>query len=123
MEDREENCLIAPQYLSNEEKVLWDEIVEILQKSTSYKKTIADRELLIQYVQLKTMRDNAWRAWQENPEKYVRIVTGICSDGKTPKIVVKENEHYKILQDSNKQLEKILTDLRLTPKARKPKWM
>lgn len=121
MEDREENCLIAPQYLSKDEKVIWDEIVEILQKSTSYKKTIADKELLIQYVQLKTMRDNAWKAWQKNPEKYVRIVTGICSDGKTPKIVVKENEHYKILQDSNKQLEKILTDLRLTPKARKPK--
>ncbi len=123
MEEREESWLIAPGYLSDQEKIVWDEIVEILQKRTSYKKTIADKELLIQYVQLKTMRDNAWKEWQANPEKYVRIVTGICNDGKTPKIVVKENEHYKILQDSNKQLERILTDLRLTPKARKPKWM
>ena len=67
------------------------------------------------------MRDRAWREYNKNPDRYIRIVTGICSDGKTPKVMVKENEHYKTLIDSNKQLEKILKDLRLTPEARRKK--
>ena len=64
------------------------------------------------------MRDRAWREYNKNPDRYIRIVTGICSDDKTPKVMVKENEHYKTLVDCNKQLEKILKDLRLTPEAR-----
>lgn len=67
------------------------------------------------------MRDRAWREYNKNSERYIRIVTGICSDGKTPKVIVKENEHYKTLIDCNKQFEKILKDLRLTPEARRKK--
>ena len=68
------------------------------------------------------MRDRAWREYNKNPDRYIRIVTGICSDGKTPKVMVKENEHYKTLIDCNKQLEKILKDLRLTPEERKKRY-
>lgn len=57
--------------------------------------------------------------YNKNPERYTRIVTGLCQDGKTPKVMVKENEHYKTLNDCNKQLEKLLKDFRLTPLARK----
>ena len=70
------------------------------------------------YVQLKLMRDRAWVEWNKKPERYIRIVTGLCADGTTPKVMVKENEHYVILKDCNKQLEKLLTDFKLTPKAR-----
>lgn len=62
--------------------------------------------------------DHAWTEWNKRPEKYIRIITGICSDGKTPKVVIKENEHYKIFSDCNKRLEKLLTELKLTPNAR-----
>jgi len=48
-------------------------------------------------------------------------VTGICADGKTPKVMVKENDHYKTWLDCNKQLEKILKNLRLTPEIRNKK--
>ncbi len=44
---------------------------------------------------------------------------GICSDGKTPKVLVKENEYYKTWLETGKQLEKILKDLRLTPEIRR----
>lgn len=122
-EINKESILSPPKDLSEGQKEIWIEFVKILEEGTNYKKTDADRELILQYVNLKILRDRAWQKFNENPERYVRIVTGICSDGKTPKIVVKENEHYKTFMESNKQLEKILTDLRLTPKARKPKWI
>ena len=110
--------LQIPTYLSAEEKIAYESIVNQLKTSIKYRLTESDIELIWQYCQLKVMRDRAWKKWNENPERYTRIVTGICSDGKTPKVMVKENEHYKTLLDCNKHLEKILKDLRLTPEIR-----
>jgi len=110
--------LQIPRYLSAEEKIAYESIVNQLKTSIKYRLTESDIELIWQYCQLKVMRDRAWKKWNENPERYTRIVTGICSDGKTPKVMVKENEHYKTLLDCNKHLEKILKDLRLTPEIR-----
>lgn len=111
--------LQIPQYLTDEENVAYAEIVEILKQSIKYRLSSSDVELIWQYCQIKIMRDRAWREYNKNPDRYIRIVTGICSDGKTPKVMVKENEHYRTLQDCNKHLEKILKDLRLTPEARR----
>lgn len=111
--------LKPPIGLSEEERTVWVEISQLIISSTSYKKTMADVELVRQYVQTKIMRDRAWLEYNKNPERYMRIVTGICSDGRTPKVLVKENEHYKTWSDCNKHLEKLLTDLRLTPNARR----
>ena len=97
----DENILNPPINLTEEEKIVWDEFVTMLNSSTNYKKIMTDKELVLQYVQLKIIRDKAWISWIQNPERYVRIVTGICSDGKTPKIMVKENEHYKTYMESN----------------------
>lgn len=113
--------LQIPTYLTEEEKFAYEEIVKTLKESINYRLSYSDAELIWQYCQIKIMRDRAWREYNKNPDRYIRIVTGICSDGKTPKVMVKENEHYKTLIDSNKQLEKILKDLRLTPEARAKK--
>lgn len=113
--------LQIPIYLTDEEKVAYGEIVQTLKDSIKYRLSSTDAELIWQYCQIKMMRDRAWREYNKNSERYIRIVTGICSDGKTPKVIVKENEHYKTLIDCNKQLEKILKDLRLTPEARRKK--
>lgn len=113
--------LQIPSYLTDEEKVAYGEIVQTLKDSIKYRLSYTDAELIWQYCQIKIMRDRAWREYNKNPDRYIRIVTGICSDGKTPKVMVKENEHYKTLIDCNKQLEKILKDLRLTPEARAKK--
>ena len=111
--------LIAPpDDLTSEEKEAWEYFVSILKNGTRYKKALADAELIRQFVQHKVMRDRAWQEWNKKPERYIRIVTGICADGTTPKIVVKENEYYRTLNDCNKHLEKLLTDLKLTPKTR-----
>ena len=113
--------LQIPSYLTDEEKVAYGEIVQTLKDSIKYRLSSTDAELIWQYCQIKIMRDRAWREYNKNPDRYIRIVTGICSDGKTPKVMVKENEHYKTLINCNKQLEKILKDLRLTPEARAKK--
>ncbi|MEG1948701.1 MAG: P27 family phage terminase small subunit [Clostridia bacterium] len=111
--------LTIPEYLTEEEKEAYMQIVEMLKESINYRLSTTDVELIWQYCQIKIMRDRSWREYNKNPDRYIRIVTGICSDGKTPKVMVKENEHYKTLQDCNKHLEKILKDLRLTPEMRR----
>lgn len=111
--------LQIPDKLTEEEKSAYEEIVKTLKESIKYKLSSTDKELIWQYCQIKIMRDKAWKEYNKNSDRYIRIVTGICSDGKTPKVMVKENEHYKTLIDCNKQLEKILKDLRLTPEARR----
>lgn len=113
--------LKVPEFLSDEEKIVYSEIIKSLKESIKYKLSQTDVELIWQYCQIKIMRDRAWREYNKNPDRYIRIVTGICSDEKTPKVMVKENEHYKTLIDCNKQLEKILKDLRLTPEMRRKK--
>lgn len=113
-----DKILVVPECLNENEKITYEEILKSLKESIKYKLTHTDIELIWQYCLIKIMRDRAWREYNKNPDRYIRIVTGICSDGKTPKVMVKENEHYKTLIDCNKQLEKILKDLRLTPEAR-----
>lgn len=119
IEQNNNEILQIPDYLTDEEKKTYEKIVSSLKESIKYRLSHSDTELIWQYCQIKIMRDRAWREYNKNPERYIRIVTGICSDGKTPKVMVKENEHYKTLIDCNKQLEKILKDLRLTPEARR----
>ena len=111
--------LSIPENITEDEKIAYAEIVQTLKESINYRLSATDTELIWQYCQIKVMRERAWREYNKNPDRYIRIVTGICSDGKTPKVMVKENEHYKTLIDCNKQLEKILKDLRLTPEARR----
>ena len=117
--ENNDKILQIPSGLSPEEQAAYSSIAETIKQSVKYRLTSVDAELIWQYCQLKVMRDRAWRAYNLNPERYIRIVTGICPDGKTPKIMVKENEHYKTLQECNRHLEKILKDLRLTPEARR----
>ena len=107
-----------PEDLTDEEREAWTYIYGVLKAGTRYKKTLADVELIHQFVQHKIMRDKAWSEWNKKPERYIRIVTGICPDGVTPKIMIKENEHYRILNDCNKYIEKLWNDLRLTPEKR-----
>ncbi len=120
-EENNNKILQAPIFLNQEEKEIYESIVKTLKESIKYRLTQTDTELVWQYCQTKIMRDRAWREYNKNPDRYIRIVTGICNDGKTPKVIVKENEHYKTLIDCNKQLEIILKDLKLTPEARNKK--
>lgn len=113
-----EEILTIPDNLSVEEKIVYNEVISKFRKSIRYRLSHSDVELIWQYCQLKIMRDRAWKEYNKNQERYIRIVTGLSHDGQTPKITVKENEHYKTLIDCNKQLERILKDLRLTPEIR-----
>ena len=52
--------LIAPpENLTEEEKTTWEYFVGILKNGTRYRKTLADVELIRQFVQHKVMRDTA----------------------------------------------------------------
>ncbi len=46
-----------PKDLTEEEKAAWEFFVEILKNATRYRKTLADTELIRQFVQHKVMRD------------------------------------------------------------------
>lgn len=113
--NEEKDLFVVPEEISEEEKKAWVEISKILNENTRYKKSEADRELLRQYCQTKVLRDRAWIEYNLKPERYIRFVVGLCQDGKTPKVVVKENEHYRTLTESNKQLERLMKELKLTP--------
>lgn len=119
IEKNNNEILKVPSYLTDDEKEIFEGIVEDMKKSIKYRLSHTDVELVWQYCQLKMIRNRAWKEYNKKPERYIRIVTGLCSDGHTPKVMVKENEHYKTLIDCNKQLERILKDLRLTPEARR----
>jgi phage terminase small subunit len=109
---------IPPPDLSDEEKAVWHEITDILRDIKSSKMSDADYELLRQYCQLTVTRNKAWKEYIQKPERYTRIVTGICSDGKTPKIVLKDNEHYKTWLECNKNLDTLLKEMEINPKSR-----
>jgi len=109
---------VAPPGLSDDERQVWDEITTLLRESKSSKVSDADHELIRQYCQLTVARNRSWREYSLKPERYTKIVVGICADGKTPKIVLKDNEHYKTWVECNKHLEALIKELALDPKSR-----
>ena len=109
---------IPPPDLGDLELPVWDEITEILRELRGTKMSDADHELIRQYCQLTVTRNRAWDSYSKNPERYTKIVIGICSDGKTPKIVLKDNEHYKTWLECNKHLDALLKEMELNPKSR-----
>ena len=109
---------VAPTDLCDEERQVWDEITNLLRESNSSKVSDADHELIRQYCQLTVARNRSWREYNLKPERYTKIVTDICADGKTPKIVLKDNEHYKTWVECNKHLEALIKELELDPKSR-----
>lgn len=121
MHKHNEAYLTPPPNITEDEKHVYMEVLIGFKESINYYLKLTDKELIWQYCQIKIIRDRAWEAYNKNPDRYVRIVTGICSDGITPKVMIKENEHYKTLIECNKQMEKILKDLKLTPENRSKK--
>jgi len=76
---------IPPLDLNDEEKEVWVEITDLLRESAKSKVSDADHELTRQYCQLTVARNRAWREYNLKPERYTKIVIGICADGKRPK--------------------------------------
>lgn len=109
---------VPPQDMGEDEKQVWCDITGILRELKGTKMSDADHELIRQYCQLTVTRNRSWREYCEKPERYTKIVTGICNDGKTPKIVLKDNEHYKTWLECNKRLELLLKEMELNPKSR-----
>lgn len=118
LEKSNKMLLTVPDDLNEKESVVWREFANLLISSSDNIKTAADKEMIRHYVYLKILRDTAWVEWNKNPELQIKIVTGVDKDGKTPKVTLKENQHYSIFTDSNKQIEKILDDFGLSYKMR-----
>jgi len=118
LRERSSRLLDTPQDLTAEEKSAWEYLANMLRDAERIL-LVADLELVYQFVQCKVMRDRAWVEWNKNPDKYTLFVTGLCADGETPKVVIKENEYYAILNESNKRIEKILDILKLSYTSRR----
>lgn len=78
IEQNNNEILKIPSYLTDEEKKAYEKIAGSLKDSIKYRLSHSDTELIWQYCQIKIMRDRAWREYNKNPERYIRIVTGIC---------------------------------------------
>ena len=109
---------IPPPDLGEDERLVWHEITNLIRENSKSKVSDADHELIRQYCQLTVTRNRSWKEYCQKPERYTKIVTGICQDGKTPKIVLKDNEHYKTWLECNKHLELLIKELELDPKSR-----
>ena len=80
IKDNNKELLQLPDWLTDEEKCAYIDIVKNLNESITYALSQSDVELIWQYCQLKVLRDRAWKLYNLNPERYVRIVTGIYSE-------------------------------------------
>lgn len=108
-----------PPDLGDEERLVWLEITRIFKDMGSTKMSDADHELIRQFCQFTVARDRAWKEYRQKPERYTKIVIGISADGKTPRIVLKDSEHYKTWIECNKYLDYLLKEMELNPKSRK----
>ena len=107
-----------PADLTQSELAVWLDITATLRDLRSTKISDADHELLRQYCQLVVTRNRAWSCFNEKPEFYTRIVTGLESDKKTPKVTIKENEYYKTWLECNKRLDLLMREMELNPRSR-----
>ena len=78
IDENNNEILKIPSYLTDEEKKAYEGIAGSLKDSIKYRLSHSDTELIWQYCQIKIMRDRAWIEYNKNPERYIRIVTGIC---------------------------------------------
>ena len=99
--------LVVPEELGDDEKAAWEVGAAMIRTKDRIIKLV-DLELLRQFSRLRVMADRAYTEWNKNPERFSKIVTGIASDKMTPKVTIKENEHYIIFTESNKELENIM---------------
>jgi hypothetical protein len=110
--------LIVPSDFDDKEKAAWEVAAQMLRERNDFV-THADLELIRQYARIRVIGDVAYKNWLANPERISKIVTGIAADKVTPKVTLKENEHYTTYMECDKRMQEILIELKLTPKARK----
>jgi hypothetical protein len=110
--------LVVPSDFDEREKAAWEVAAEMLRERNEVV-TFADLELIRQYARIRVMGDMAYNNWLANPERITRVVTGIAADKVTPKVTLKENEHYMTYMECDKRMQEILIELKLTPKAKK----
>jgi len=111
---REESLklLVVPAELGTEEKAAWEIGATMIRAKERIIKHV-DLELLRQFARLRVMADRAYSEWNKNPERFSKIVTGVASDKMTPKVTIKENEHYVVFSECNKELENVMKHLGL----------
>lgn len=82
--------LKVPEYLSDEEKIVYKSIVNQLQKSIKYCLTESDVELIWQYCQLKVMRDRAWKNGMKILKDTLELLQEFQMMGKLQKLLLKK---------------------------------
>jgi len=110
--------IVPPADFDEKERTAWEIAASMLRERHAVV-THADLELMRQYARIRVIGDIAYRAWLANPERLTRIITGVAADKVTPKVVLKENEHYTTFMECDKRLQEILEEMELTPKAKK----
>ena len=108
---------IAPDYLTDKEKEVWDWLATIFRGTYNCMVSDADRDLMVLYCRAKVATDEADAALKKDDRPYILVPLGVDKDGKA-KTTAKPNPNIKKRHDNALLCLKYIDQLGLSPLAR-----
>ena len=108
---------IAPDYLTDKEKEVWDWLSTIFRGTYNCMVSDADRDLMVLYCRAKVATDEADAALKKDDRPYILVPLGVDKDGKA-KTTAKPNPNIKKRHDNALLCLKYIDQLGLSPLAR-----
>lgn len=109
---------IAPDYLTDKEKEVWDWLATIFRGTYNCMVSDADRDLMVLYCRAKVATDEADAELKKDNRAYVLVDSGMTDKDGQPKMQVKANPNIKKRHDNALLCLKYIDQLGLSPLAR-----
>lgn len=109
---------IAPDYLTDKEKEVWDWLSTIFRGTYNCMVSDADRDLMVLYCRAKVATDEADAELKKDNRAYVLVDSGMTDKDGQPKMQVKANPNIKKRHDNALLCLKYIDQLGLSPLAR-----
>ena len=109
---------IAPDYLTDKEKEVWDWLATIFRGTYNCMVSDADRDLMVLYCRAKVATDEADAELKKDNRAYVLVDSGMTDKDGQPKMQVKANPNIKKRHDNALLCVKYIDQLGLSPLAR-----
>ena len=109
---------IAPDYLTDKEKEVWDWLATIFRGTYNCMVSDADRDLMVLYCRAKVATDEADAELKKDNRAYVLVDSGMTDKDGQPKMQVKANPNLKKRHDNALLCLKFFDQLGLSPLAR-----
>ena len=109
---------IAPDYLTDKEKEVWDWLATIFRGTYNCMVSDADRDLMVLYCRAKVATDEADAALKKDNRPYILYSTGAIDKDGNEKMQLKANPNIKKRHDNALLCLKYIDQLGLSPLAR-----